>query len=69
MSRTEVQLQVQTDDGPKIVTILSDVTIDDLMRLGLKAYVHEVRAGVEYESPFSREIRAAVTRVRVAQRA
>lgn len=68
MSRTEVQLQVRTSGGPKTVTILSDVTVDDLMRVGLKAYVHEVRLGKEYASPFSREIRDAVTRVRVSQR-
>jgi hypothetical protein len=69
MSRTEVQLQIQTSDGPKTVTILSDVTVDDLMRVGLKAYVHEARLGTEYTSPFSREIRDAVARVRVSQRA
>lgn len=68
MSRTEVQFQVQTSDGPKTVTILSDVTVDDLMDVALHAYVHEVRLGVPYTSPLSREIREAVTRVRVAQR-
>ena len=68
MSRTEVQLQIQTRDGVKTVTILSDVTVDDLMRIGLKAYVHEARLGVTYVSPFSREIRDAVTRVRTSQR-
>ena len=68
MSRTEIQFQVQTSDGPKTVTILSDVTVDDLMRVGLKAYVREVRLGDVYASPFSREIREAVTRVRIAQR-
>jgi len=68
MSRTEVQIQVQTSDGPRTVTILSDVTVDDLVRVALKAYVHEVRLGTAYTSPFSREIREAVTRVHVAQR-
>ena len=68
MTRTEIQLSVQTSAGPKTVTILSDVTVDDLVRIGLKAYVHEVRMGVDYVSPFSREIREAVTRVSPAQR-
>lgn len=68
MSRTEVQIQVNTSDGPRTVTILSDVTVDDLLRVAVKAYVHEVRLGTPYASPFSREIRDAVTRTRVAQR-
>lgn len=66
--RTEEQLQLRTTDGPKTVTILSHVTVDDLMRVAMKAYVQEVRLGVQYASPFSREIRDAVTRVRVSQR-
>lgn len=68
MERTEVQLRVQTADGPKVVTVLSHVTVDDLVRVGLKAYVHEVRRGVPYESPFPREIREALTLVSVARR-
>lgn len=68
MSRREVTFTVQTDDGPKTVTILDVVTVDDLVVLGLSAYVHEVRLGTEYTSPFSRGIRDALVRVRVAQR-
>ena len=69
MARTEVQIGIQTNDGPKTVTLLSDITVDDLVRVGLKTYVREMRFGTEYTSPFSREIRIALTRVRVAQRA
>lgn len=68
MARTEVQFQVQTPSGPKTVSILSTVTVDDLMRVGIKAYVHELRLGGPVITPFSREIRDAVARVRVAQR-
>lgn len=68
MNRREVQIQIQTDSGPKTVTILDIVTIDDLVVLGMRAYVHEVRQKVPYESPFSRTVRDAVTRTRTAQR-
>jgi len=59
---------VGADGRSRTFTILSDITPDDLMRLGLKAYVAEVRFGEPYESPFSRGIRNALVLSRVTQR-
>lgn len=68
-SRRESSFTLTTPDGHKrTYTILSDITPDDLVRVAAKAYVHEKRFGVAYESPFSREIRDAIVRTRVTQR-
>lgn len=69
MKRDEVQITVETAAGPKTMTILSDVTVDDLVRVMLKTYVTEARLGIAYASPFGREIRDAVTRTLTATRA
>jgi len=68
MERREVSFTVQTDAGPRTVTILSAVSIDDITRLCLGAYVREARGGPAYESPATRGIRDLLVRVRVAQR-
>ncbi len=49
-------------------TLLSAITPDDLMRIGFKAYAREKREKGEYESPFSREVRDAISKTHVSQR-
>ena len=68
MERREVTFTVQTPDGPRIVTILSAVSVDDIMRVSMGAYVHAARNKVEYTSPCTRGIRDSLVRVRVSQR-
>ncbi len=68
MERREVSFTIQTADGPKTVTILSAVSVDDVTRVAVGSYVQEARGGAEYESPFTRGIRDMLVRVRVSQR-
>ena len=68
MERREVSFTVQTAAGPRTITILSAVAVDDVTRLCLGAYVREARGGALYESPATRGIRDLLVRVRVAQR-
>jgi hypothetical protein len=66
-SRRESSFTLKGQDGSRrTFTILSTVTPDDLVRIGLKAYVLEKR--VEYESPFSREVRDMLVNSRITQR-
>jgi hypothetical protein len=68
-SRRESSFTLKGQDGSRrTFTILSTVTPDDLVRIGLKAYVLEKRKGVEYESPFSREVRDMLVNSRITQR-
>jgi hypothetical protein len=67
--RRESSFTLTTPDGEKrTYTILSAITPDDLIRIGFKAYVREKRGGEKYSSPFSREVRLAITQAHVAQR-
>lgn len=69
MSRQEAQFTLRGSDGrERTFTVLSSVTPDDLVRVGLKAYVAEKRLGETYESPFSRDVRDMLVQSRVAQR-
>lgn len=68
-SRNESSFQLKGADGTtRTFTVLSAVTVDDLTRLMLKAYVREKRAGDEYVSPFSREVRDMLVVSRITQR-
>ena len=68
-SRREASFTMNTTDGERrTYTILSAITPDDLVRVAFKAYVREKRGRGEYESPFSREVRAAISRSHTAQR-
>ena len=68
MDRREVSFTIQTEDGPKTVTVLSAISVDDVTRVALGSYVHGVRNGAEYTTPFTRDIRDLLVRTRVAQR-
>jgi hypothetical protein len=68
MTRREVSFTIQTADGPKTVTILSAVSVDDVTRVALGSYVRSVREGGTYETPFSRGIRDLLVQTRVSQR-
>jgi hypothetical protein len=68
MSRREVSFTIQTEDGPKTVTVLSAVSVDDVTRVALGSYVRSVRDGTEYATPFSRGIRDLLVRTRISQR-
>jgi len=69
MSRTETSFEITGPTGRKRkVTLLSHVTVDDLMRVGLKAYMAEAYLGDEYESPFSREVRDMIVLSRTTNR-
>ena len=68
-SRRESSFTLTTPDGERRpYTLLSDITPDDLVRIATKAYAREKRGGVEYSSPFTREVRDALVRTRVTQR-
>lgn len=68
-NRRESSFSLKKSDGTvRTFTLLSAVTPDDLVRLGLKAYVLEKRRGVVYESPFSREVRDMLVVSRITQR-
>jgi len=67
--RREARFTLKTAAGPlKTFTVLDTVTVDDLVRIGLKAYVREKRTGEVYESPFSEEVRRMITTSRVSLR-
>jgi len=42
------------------------VTVDDMVELAAKAYIHEVKGGQVYQSPFSDEVKDFITRTRVS---
>lgn len=68
-TRRTASFTLTTEEGfRRTYTILSDITVDDLVRISMKAYVHEKKFGTEYASPFSREVRDAVVRTRVTNR-
>jgi hypothetical protein len=68
MTRPTSELKVLTTDGVKTMTILGEITTDDLIRVMLKAHIYSVRRGTEYASPLTRDIEDVVLSVRVAQR-
>lgn len=68
MERREVAFTIQTPAGPRVVTILSAVSIDDIMRVSMGTYVHAKRNGTEYVTPCTRGIRDTLVRVRLSQR-
>jgi hypothetical protein len=69
MSRQTSAFTLTLPDGSRrTYTILESITPDDLVRISFKAYVHEKRTGTEYVSPFSRDVREALTKTNVAQR-
>ena len=68
MARKETSFTLTGTDGTKTtVTLLDFVTPDDLIRVGLKAYVYEKKAGLAYDEPFSREVRDMLVLSRVTQ--
>lgn len=69
MSRTAAQFQVKTKEGrTRTITVVDAVTPDDLVRVGLKAYVNEKRAGIPYGDPFSEDIRDLLVTSRIGRR-
>ena len=69
MSRKESSFEITGSDGrTRKVTLLSHVTPDDLVRVGLKAYMAEAFLGETYESPFSREVRDMIVLSRATSR-
>lgn len=69
MARTDNSFSITGEDGVRRrYRVLSDLTVDDLMVLGAKAYVGEVAFGREYSSPFSRATRDYLVRTHVTTR-
>jgi hypothetical protein len=68
VDRHEASFDVTVSGIQKTVTILTAVSVDDLVRVGLKTYVFAERSEGEYTSPFTRGIRDTLVRVRTPQR-
>ena len=68
MDRVVKSFKQKGEDGiVRRYTLSSHVSVDDLIRIGLKAYVYEVKTGEPYASPASRPVRLAITRTTISQ--
>lgn len=69
MARTENSFTITGPDARRrTYRVLDQVTIDDLMVVGAKAVIGEIALGVDYVSPFSREVRDHLIRTHITSR-
>lgn len=67
--RVQSEFQLSQPDGTvKTYTLVSFVTPDDLMLLGAKASAVQIKYGIEYASPSTREARNHLILTRVTNR-
>ena len=66
MARDEAEFKLDQPDGTtKSYRLVSFVTPDDLMVLGMKNIAAELKFGIEYESPASKAVRDHIILTRV----
>ncbi len=69
MAREETEFRLTAADGiAKVYTLVPFVTPDDLMVLSMQAIAAEIKLGIEYETPSTREVRDHIILTRVTQR-
>jgi hypothetical protein len=69
MNRQETEFRISSADGiTKICTLVPYVTPDDIALLSMKAIAAEIKFGMEYQTPATREVRDHLILTRVTQR-
>ena len=69
MSRDQSEFSLTDKDGfTRIYTVVPFVTPDDLMLISMQAIAAEIKFGIEYESPSTREVRNHLILSRVTHR-
>lgn len=69
MRRAEREIQFTDVYGnPRTMTLIDEVSPDDIVQFITKAYIYSARRGLSYSSPLTRELKENMLQVYVANK-